>query len=361
MGSVLNLALFFLRRQGMRLSSEFQRRHHGSAKEAMRGSRKLYAWGAAIVIFVVLMIVTPAIPQSQEYHDFADQRELFLGIPNTLNVISNIPFLFIGIAGFILCFHRNYFKLRLEGETWGWSIFFLGVAAVAFGSSYYHLKPNDATLVWDRLPMTVAFTSIMAIFIIERVDEKTGTTSIAPLVIAGIFSILYWRFFDDLRPYALVQFLPCIIIPLMAILIPPMYTHSSYWLWAAAFYLLAKVEEAEDKQIYKFTHQTLSGHTLKHLFAAMVPVFLALMLAKREIEPDRTSLLHKWRIQWITIRNKHFKAESIECEYSSVTTTDSKFCNIDKLYILIVDRKCGNELKRFVRGKCKVSGARVSV
>ncbi|RWV98720.1 hypothetical protein GW17_00038414 [Ensete ventricosum] len=92
--------------------------------------------------------------------------------------------------------------------------------------------------------MTVAFTSIMAIFIVERVDEKTGTTSIAPLVIAGILTILYWRqacdfscffplFFDDLRPYALIQFLPCIIIPLMTILIPPMYTHSSYWLWAA--------------------------------------------------------------------------------------------------------------------------------
>ncbi|XP_010930877.1 uncharacterized protein [Elaeis guineensis] len=281
--------------------------------------RKLYGWGAAIVIFAVLMIVTPAIPQSQEYHDFADQRELFLGIPNTLNVISNFPFLVIGLIGLVLCL-RGSFRLSLQGEVWGWSCFFIGVAAVAFGSSYYHLKPNDARLVWDRLPMTIAFTSIMAIFIIERIDEKTGMTSIAPLVLAGIISILYWRFFDDLRLYALVQFVPCIIIPLMAILIPPMYTHSAYWLWAAGFYLLAKVEEAMDKVIYKWTHHIVSGHTLKHLCAAMVPVFLTLMLAKRSIEPDRRSLFQHWRIYWVRVKESRFKEASLDCEYAAVST-----------------------------------------
>lgn len=55
----------------------------------------------------------------------------------------------------------------------------------------------------------------------------------------------------------------------------------------AGFYLIAKVEEAEDKPIYKLTHHIVSGHTLKHLCAAMVPVFLALMLAKRSIETER--------------------------------------------------------------------------
>ncbi|TXG72690.1 hypothetical protein EZV62_001269 [Acer yangbiense] len=245
--------------------------------------RTITAWSVAILCFLVLMIVTPAIPQSQEYHDFADQRQ-FLGIPNFLNVVSNFPFLVIGLIGLVLCFHRNYFKLRLRGELWGWAVFFIGVAAVGVGSSYYHLKPDDARLVWDRLPMTIAFTSIIAIFIIERIDEHKGTVSLIPLLLAGVVSILYWRFFDDLRPYALIQFVPCIAIPLMAILLPPMYTHSAYWLWAAGFYLLAKVEEALDKPIYKWTHHIVSGHTLKHLCAAMVPVFLTLMLAKRSIE-----------------------------------------------------------------------------
>nr|ALG62639.1 SAG18 [Gossypium hirsutum] len=268
------------------------------------------------------MIVTPAIPQSQEYHNFADQREFF-GIPNTLNVISNFPFLVIGVIGLVLCFYKNYFKFSLQGELWGWTCFFIGVAAVGVGSSYYHLDPNDARLVWDRLPMTIAFTSIMAIFIIERIDEQKGTISIIPLLLAGVVSILYWRFFDDLRPYAVVQFVPCIVIPLMAILLPPMYTHSTYWLWAAGFYLLAKVEEAEDKVIYKWTHHIVSGHTLKHLCAAMVPVFLTLMLAKRTTETNRISLLKTWKVSWTKVNENGTRVESGEYVYTSVQSEDS--------------------------------------
>ncbi|XP_062231807.1 uncharacterized protein LOC133929175 [Phragmites australis] len=174
--------------------------------------------------------------------------------------------------------------------------------------------------------MTIAFTSIMAIFIIERVDDRTGPKSLAPLVIAGALSIMYWRFFDDLRPYA-VQFVPCIAIPVMAIVIPPMYTHSSYWLRqqvSNGFYLLAKVEEAADKPIYKWTHHIVSGHTLKHLCAAMVPVFLALMLAKRTIEPERVSLLQKWKISWIMVRESRSKDRNTAdagCNYASVSST----------------------------------------
>ncbi|CAA3028368.1 Ceramidase domain-containing [Olea europaea subsp. europaea] len=284
-------------------------------------NRTAAAWGVAIVCFVVLMLVTPKIPQSQEYHDFADQREFF-GIPNTLNVISNFPFLIIGLIGLILCYFRNYFKLSLQGELCGWTCFYIGVAAVGIGSSYYHLKPNDERLVWDRLPMTIAFTSIIAIFIIERVDEHRGTLSIIPLLLAGVVSILYWRFFDDLRPYAVVQFVPCIAIPIMAILLPPMYTHSTYWLWAAGFYLLAKIEEAADKPIYSLTHHIVSGHTLKHLCAAMVPVFLTLMLAKRDIAEERLSLLQIWRISWKKVKKNGNNVENLSCTYSVVPVVE---------------------------------------
>ncbi|KAE8690629.1 Detected protein of confused Function [Hibiscus syriacus] len=281
--------------------------------------RTLYAWGVAIVCFLVLMIVTPAIPQSQEYHDFADQLDFF-GIPNTLNVVSNFPFLVIGVIGLVLCFYKDYFKFSLQGELWGWTCFFIGVAAVGVGSSYYHLDPDDARLVWDRLPMTIAFTSIVAIFIIERIDEQKGTVSIIPLLLAGVISIL---FFDDLRLYGVVQFVPCIAIPLMAILLPPMYTHSAYWLWAAGFYLLAKIEEAMDKVIYKWTHHVVSGHTLKHLCAAMVPVFLTLMLAKRTIETNRISLLKTWKVSWTEVNGNGCQVESREYAYTSVQSEDS--------------------------------------
>ncbi|KAI5384581.1 hypothetical protein KIW84_071544 [Lathyrus oleraceus] len=92
---------------------------------------------------------------------------------------------------------------------------------------------------------------------------------------------LYCRFFGDIRPYLLVQTVSCIAIPLMAILLPPMYTHSTYWLWAAGFYPLAMLQETADRLIYAATFHTVSGHTLKHLSAAMVPLILTVMLAKR--------------------------------------------------------------------------------
>ncbi|CAI9103847.1 OLC1v1002420C1 [Oldenlandia corymbosa var. corymbosa] len=286
----------------------------------MEIGRPALIWIVAIFSFIVLMIVTPKIPQSEAYHNFADQR-IFFGIPNMLNVVSNFPFLVVGIVGLVLCYWQNYFRLRYKGQI-GWTCFFVGVAAVAFGSSYYHLEPNDARLVWDRLPMTVAFTSIVAIFIIERVDERAGTLSLFPLLLTGIISIYYWQFFDDLRPYAVVQFVPCIAIPLMTILLPPMYTHSTYWLWAAAFYLLAKVAEAADRPIYNWTHQTVSGHTLKHLFAAMVPVFLTLMLVKRVIEIERRTMFEKWRITWTKFRENGTKADSYSYSYTSVSNEE---------------------------------------
>ncbi|KAI5066892.1 hypothetical protein GOP47_0017420 [Adiantum capillus-veneris] len=204
-----------------------------------------------------------------------------------MNVISNFPFLIIGVIGLVLCLHGNYLGLSLRGEVWGWACFYVGVTATAFGSAYYHLKPNDARLVWDRLPMTIAFSSIMAVFIIERIDERRGTASLVPLLLAGIVSVAYWRFSDDLRPYAIVQFVPCVAIPAMTVSLPPKYTHSLYWLWVAALYLLAKIEEVLDRKIYRWTNHSISGHTMKHLSAVMVPVFMTVMLARRNIKIER--------------------------------------------------------------------------
>ncbi|KAH7366321.1 hypothetical protein KP509_18G072600 [Ceratopteris richardii] len=116
--------------------------------------RRLIITAVSIVSFVVLMLVTPRIPQDPSYHDFADQRN-FIGIPNTLNVISNFPYLVIGLLGFLLCLHPTYLGLSSKGEVWGFAIFHIGILATAFGSGYYHWNPNNSTLVWDRLPVSV--------------------------------------------------------------------------------------------------------------------------------------------------------------------------------------------------------------
>jgi hypothetical protein len=216
----------------------------------------------AILVFCGLMAVSlagllllPPIPQDQSYHQFADQRTI-LGIPNFWNVVSNLPFLAVGAAGLR--------RFRYNPAT---VFFFLGVFLTGIGSSYYHWDPNDDTLFWDRLPMTLSFAAILVLAVEERVDARTGAILLWPAFAIGLFSLLVWRWTDDLRLYFWVQFFPGLAILLLFLLYPPKYTGTYYWIAAAALYALAKLFEFTDETIYGAGH-FLSGHTLKHLAAA---------------------------------------------------------------------------------------------
>jgi hypothetical protein len=146
-------------------------------------------------------------------------------------------------------------------------VLFLGIFLTGFGSSYYHWNPNDDTLFWDRLPMTLFFMAILAAAIEERVNARAGAVLLWPLLAVGVFSLLLWRWTDDLRLYFWGQFFPCLALPLLFLLYPPKYTGQFYWIIAAALYALAKLLEFSDRAVYS-VGSILSGHTLKHLAAA---------------------------------------------------------------------------------------------
>jgi hypothetical protein len=201
------------------------------------------------------LLLLPTITQDQGYHQFADQRTL-LGIPNFWNVVSNVPFIAVGAAG-LRRFHHDSATIVL----------FSGIFLTGFGSSYYHWNPNDGTLFWDRLPMTLCFMAILAAAIEERVNARAGAILLWPLLAVGVFSLLLWNWTGDLRLYIWVQFFPCLALPLLFLLRPPKYTGTSYWIIAAALYALAKLFEFFDGAIYS-GGSILSGHTLKHLAAA---------------------------------------------------------------------------------------------
>ena len=210
---------------------------------------------ALTVASLSALLLVPAIPQDQSYHQFADQRT-FLGIPNFWNVISNLPFVAIGAAG-LRQFRRNPATLVL----------FVGIFLTGFGSSYYHWNPSDETLFWDRLPMTLCFMAILAIAIEERIDARVGALLLWPLLGVGLFSLLLWRWTGDLRLYVWVQFFPCLALPILFLTTPAKYTGLKYWIIAAVLYALAKVFELYDREIYSAII-VISGHTLKHFAAA---------------------------------------------------------------------------------------------
>jgi hypothetical protein len=216
----------------------------------------------AILILLGLMVVSlaglllvPAIPQDQSYHDFADQRALF-GTPNFLNVISNLPFVPIGAVGL--------WQFRRSPAT---IVLFLGIFLTGFGSAYYHWNPNDRTLLWDRLPIALSFMAILAIVIQERVDERAGAILLWPLLALAVFSLLLWRWTDDLRLYAWVQFFPFVAMLVLFLTCPPKYTGTPRWIVAAIIYAIAKAFEHFDGAVYSIGY-LVSGHTLKHLAAA---------------------------------------------------------------------------------------------
>jgi len=222
----------------------------------------------------MLMSLDP-VGQPLEYHRFADQRSV-LGIPNFLDISSNLPFLVVGILGVLFCF-RN----QIEDSQAAWVTFFAGIAFVSLGSAYYHWAPTNKTLVWDRLPMTIGFMGLFAALIGEYVHPRLGKILLGPAVLVGILSVLYWYGFDDLRFYAWVQLLPLLTIPVLMVLYRPRYSHQ--WLLLAGFglYALAKLAELYDREVFASTGSLVSGHSLKHVLAALGVFAVYWMIAKR--------------------------------------------------------------------------------
>lgn len=229
--------------------------------------------GIAGALIVALLVHGP-IAQPMSYHGFADQRTLF-GIPHFWNVVSNLPFLVIGGLGLRLV-ARGY---STGGDTFlrpAYLTFFIGVLLVALGSGYYHLSPGNATLLWDRLPMTLAFTAYFIAVLGERVHAGVAKVALPPVLMFGVASVLWWQLSGDLRPYVLVQFLPVILVPVIVVLYPSDAPRAK-WVWGVfAGYLVAKGFETVDTALYDGLG--FGGHALKHLAAAAAVYCVAFTL-----------------------------------------------------------------------------------
>ena len=215
--------------------------------------------------FVAVCFVKP-FPQPAGYHAFADQRTL-LGIPHFMDVASNLPFLVAGLAAlYRFRFKKGIYDAAPEARA-PWLVLIVSVFFTGFGSGYYHWAPSDATLFWDRFPMAFGFSALLGIMVMERVDRTLGRRLWIPLVAAGVGSLLYWKWANDLRFYFLLQAWAVLLIPVILLLFPAP-CRGTVWLWVGiGLYALSKVFELADAPIYHTTG-FISGHSLKHLSAA---------------------------------------------------------------------------------------------
>jgi hypothetical protein len=246
-----------------------------------------YLWRIWIVLAIaaccaVAIALHDPIPQDPAYHHFADRREL-LAVPNFWNVASNLPFLAAGMAG-LFALRSKKAPGILPTLRWAYITFFAGSIFVAVGSACYHLAPNNTTLAWDRLAMTIAFMAFLSIIVGEHINANLGQKTLLPFLAIGMLSVIFWRITEangqgDLRFYVLVQFLPFAIIPFIVILFQSALTRIEF-IWAVlAAYAVGKAFEFFDGLIYR--NLNMSGHTLKHLMAAAGVYFMALAVQKR--------------------------------------------------------------------------------
>jgi hypothetical protein len=233
---------------------------------------------------VLAIVLVPPIPEPAILRQLADERVLF-GIANFWNVVSNAPFLLIGAWGLYVIARGRPGAFVDPEEKWAYVACFLAVGLIAFGSTYYHLAPLDERLMWDRLPISLGFMALLSAVIAERIGVKAGLRLLAPLLVAGVASVLYWRWSglrgaENILPYALVQYGAIAAALAIAALLPSRYTRGADVLVAVAIYALAKLVEVLDAQIYALGH-FVSGHTLKHLLAALAVWWLVRMLERR--------------------------------------------------------------------------------
>ena len=227
-------------------------------------------------------LVSP-IAQDPAYHNFTDTRTLY-GVSNFWNVVSNAPFVLFGLLGLYKT-SQSLAKGNLKKLQGAYTLFFTSAMLVGFGSSYYHLNPSTDALLWDRLPMAIAFMSLFSIIIAEYISLTAGRLLLIPLLAVGAGSVIYWFHTEqlgmgDLRPYAVVQFLPMLLIPAMLILFKSAGKSSKY-LWALLFiYLLSKAAEYFDVYIFNLSGD-ISGHSIKHLLASLSILFFYLHFNKR--------------------------------------------------------------------------------
>lgn len=239
---------------------------------------RYWRFAALVILFAGSLggiLSLDAVAQDADYHLFADTRE-FLLIPHFFDVVSNLPFLVVGAMGLRFCLNAK------RGETaGGWVVLFVGISLVSIGSSYYHWNPNNDSLLWDRLPMTIGFMGLFVALIDEYIGKRIALLLIAPAITLGLASVLYWYWSDDLRLYFWVQLLPLLTIPAVMILFRSNYTHQWLLFIALFWYVLAKLAEFYDNPIFLCANGLVSGHTLKHLMAATSCYCILIMLQRR--------------------------------------------------------------------------------
>lgn len=231
-------------------------------------------------LFVLLLIASFYAPKNDPkiYFQFADQWT-FRSIPHFLDVATNLIFFISGTLGLFV--YKNCHQKFNYIERLSFLFFSYGSILLCLGSGYFHWTPNPYTLVWDRVPMVICFNSLITFIIADRVETKGLLELMILFLLLGLittFGVPY--LYQSLRPYYLFQLGTIIFTVILTFSFKEKKISNLSLISMFLFYVLAKLTETFDHQIYNLL-KFITGHNLKHLLAGAGMIFLNINLYLR--------------------------------------------------------------------------------
>lgn len=259
----------------------------------MTGSRiaafSLLAWCLAVWAGPELsagLHATVSVANSAGHVPYADTRT-FAGLAYAADVLSNLPFAIMGLIGAIALARR---QADMAGRlprpvAWGAGVFFAGLLFTAMGSAWYHLAPDTTRLVWDRLGMGVGFAGMLTLVAQRWAGPQAGWPVLATALPLALVSAVLPHTHGNVVPWALVQFggMGLLLAAALHRGAPADGALPVRFGVIVTIYALAKWFEGIDEGMFEATGHWVSGHTLKHLTAALAawPVIAAVVSYKR--------------------------------------------------------------------------------
>ena len=240
----------------------------------------------AIAIVVLLMLLHGPIAQPAHYHEFADDS-LWVSIPHAADVLSNVGFAVAALWGALRLWpQRNHPAIR---AGWlGYGVFLISLLLTSFGSTYYHLAPDDWRLVWDRLPIALACAGLLVGVRAQLVPRANVNVEVIALAAFAAASVAWWYLGQqmssgDLRPYLMLQIAPLVLIPLWQTAHGASRADRVWFGFALVLYVLAKIAELHDHEIHAMLGW-ITGHTIKHVLASVAAWLLVARLIRSTSE-----------------------------------------------------------------------------
>ena len=229
--------------------------------------------GAAVLFFAA--VVGPVVNQPGEYHRFADQRLLWQ-VPRAMDVLSNLAFAVVAIVGGTALWRARAALSDMQRAMA--ALFFAGLLLCAAGSGWYHLAPDEVGLAVDRCAMAVAFAGLLGLAAASRVSERAGAWLGLSVLVLGPFAASLAFATGNVLPWAVLQFGGMAAVAALALRPARAGTWPIPLAAVIAAYAIAKLFEVNDDTVFSLSGQWVSGHTVKHVMAALaaIPVIFAL-------------------------------------------------------------------------------------